>query len=305
VLLPLALLGLLGLHFYLIQRHGVAAPGRPVGDEGVKGNPYFPHHTFKEALVGVGVAVGLFAISWWNEAPLEALAEPSDTSYVPRPDWYFLGLFELLKLFDQREIGTFWIPTAFVIALILLPFVDRGKERHWKKRRLMTPVGIITCITIITLTVMGWRDNPNAKEQPAAPKAGEKLVIEGLTLPFPLGYTNLERRGYLMVRRLKCMDCHNHVEDEDDKDKPTLIYGHVNEEDDTITRLGDLEVDTVNDLVEALAEPPEGMPEFTSVSDQDRLAIGAFILRFQSDYGAALRAAREKKESGNSKKDGK
>ena len=309
VLLPLALLGLLGLHFYLIQRHGVAAPKLPVGDEGKKGLPYFPHHTFKEALVGVVVAGGLFALSWFYPAPLEALAEPSDTSYKPRPDWYFYGLFELLNIFkgDLKVVGTFWIPTGFVVALILLPFIDRGKHRDWKKRRLMTPIGLIVCATIVTLTVMGFIEKPEAKQTgpdgqpieapaPVPPKIGDREVIDGLTLQIPLGYTNLERRGYLLVRRHKCMDCHNHVVGEDDPDKTKLlrVYGHVNKEFDSVSRLPDLDIESINDVIDVLEDSPEEMPSFVNVPAQDKIAIGAFILRFQTDFLEAQKAKKGK-----------
>ena len=62
-------------------------------------------------MVGVVVATSLFALSWfYGKIPLEALAEPADTTYIPRPDWYFLGLFQLLKEFEDRPvIGAFWI----------------------------------------------------------------------------------------------------------------------------------------------------------------------------------------------------
>ena len=130
VLLPLALLGLFGLHMVLIQRHGVAPPGRPVGDPGEPGKPYFPHHTLKEALVGAVVAVVLFWLAAVYTAPLEAIAEPSETGYNPRPDWYFLGLFQLLKIFTGplESLGTFWLPTLFMVGLLALPFLDRGPE---------------------------------------------------------------------------------------------------------------------------------------------------------------------------------
>lgn len=293
VLLPIALLGVLGLHFYLIQRHGVAAPGREVGDEGTKGPAYFPHHTAKEALVGAVVALGLFAISYFYRAPLEAMAEPSDTSYVPRPDWYFLSLFELLKIFEtNREIGTFWIPIGFVVALMLLPFVDRGRQRHWAKRVLMTTVGIMVCLAIVVLTVMGWLDDPKRKKAAEPPRIdGDRKIIDELTLPIPEGqfYSDLERRGYLLVRRLKCTDCHLHTigEDNEDKSVPIRVFGTWNEDSKGNSRLSELELETPHDFNDVLDEPPEGMEGFKTVPIQDRLAIGAYLIRFRLDHEAA------------------
>ena len=60
--------------------------------------------------------------------PLEQLADPTDTSYIPRPEWYFLFLFQTLKLFKGplEVVGSVVLPGLAVLALILVPFIDRG-----------------------------------------------------------------------------------------------------------------------------------------------------------------------------------
>jgi len=281
VLLPLGLLGVLGLHLYLIQRHGVAAPGLEVGDEGHKGLPFFPHHTVKEALVGVLVAGVLFWLSATFRAPLEALAEPSDTSYQPRPDWYFLGLFELLKIFTtSRELGTFWVPAIFMTVLALLPFVDRGRHRHFRRRLVVVPLGAVACLTIAGLTLAGMLDvaDPSTAESAGAEsdeaETDARKAYDGPTLPFPLGYTNLERRGYLLVRRLKCIDCHACVVD-------GVTYGL---EQYDAPHLDDFASESIEEVAGQLEEPgSEDMPAFTNVSPADRLAVGAYVMRLNAD----------------------
>ena len=71
--------------------------------------------------------------------PLDGMADPSDATYVPRPEWYFLSLFQLLKYFPGRlePVATMVIPGAVVTLLALLPFLDRRPERHPGKRRLV------------------------------------------------------------------------------------------------------------------------------------------------------------------------
>ena len=71
--------------------------------------------------------------------PLEQLADPTDTTYIPRPEWYFLFLFQTLKLFDGplEVVGSVVLPGLAVLALILVPFIDRGKmvrvtRRTWR-----------------------------------------------------------------------------------------------------------------------------------------------------------------------------
>jgi ubiquinol-cytochrome c reductase cytochrome b subunit len=188
VLLPLALVALLAAHLALIQRHGVAAPGRPVGDEGEPGAPYFPHHVLREAIVGLLVAALLFGLAAAFRAPLEALAEPAETGYEPRPDWYFAGMFQLLKLFEGplESVGSIWLPTLLALALAALPFVDRGPQRSWRRRPLATAIGAAIALAIAGLTAVGIADAP---ANPA-------------TLRHPLDCDAIEKRGYLALRRL-------------------------------------------------------------------------------------------------------
>ena len=257
VVLPLALFGLLGLHLFLIQRHGIAPPGRPVGDPGEPGAPYFPDHVFKEAIVGLLVAVALFACAALIPAPLEALAEPSDTDYQPRPDWYFLGLFQLLKVFKGplEPIGSFWLPNALLAGAILLPFLDRNPQRHWRRRPVMTALGALVIAGAVGLTVAGGLDAPENKPTPR----------------HALGLTNAEREGYLLVRQLRCLDCHAHGKyggSEDYPDAPSLEeFDH--EVDDLAAIL--------EDPAETLGIEDTDMPDFAHIPLEQRRAIGLYL----------------------------
>ena len=72
--------------------------------------------------------------------PLDAIADPTDASYVPRPEWYFLSLFQLLKYFPGplEPLATMVIPGLVVALLFLLPFLDSRADRHPMKRPLVT-----------------------------------------------------------------------------------------------------------------------------------------------------------------------
>ena len=75
-----------------------------------KGVPFFPDILFKDAVVALIVFVILVALAYFVGAPLEARANPGDTTYTPRPEWYFLFLFQLLKYFEGpfEVVGTGW-----------------------------------------------------------------------------------------------------------------------------------------------------------------------------------------------------
>ena len=106
--------------------------------------------------------------------PLEELADPTDASYDPRPEWYFLFLFQLLKYFEGplEVVGTFVIPTVGFILLLLLPFLDRKEERtSLLKRPVALTVTCLSVVLIVLLTVLGAiapRLEPVPEQTPAA-----------------------------------------------------------------------------------------------------------------------------------------
>src|SRR4030067_3098439 len=101
-----------------------------------KGVLFFPNALFKDAIVSLIVFLALVALAALLGAPLEAHADPSDTSYTPRPEWYFMFLFQLLKYFPgQLEVvGVFVLPSLAILLLVALPFLDPGSRRHFSRR---------------------------------------------------------------------------------------------------------------------------------------------------------------------------
>ena len=78
------------------------------------------------------VFASLLAMAMLVRAPLDEVANPADASYVPRPEWYFLSLFQLLKYFPGplEPVATQVIPGLAIGFLALLPFLDRHPERR-------------------------------------------------------------------------------------------------------------------------------------------------------------------------------
>ncbi|MAE77257.1 MAG: quinol:cytochrome C oxidoreductase [Planctomycetes bacterium] len=255
LVLPAALIGLLVLHLYLIQRHGIAPTRTRTDDAGEPGKPYHPYHTLKEALVAI-LAVGLvFFLAWRVGAGLEAEADPADLDYDPRPDWYFYAPFQLLKLFkgENEVIGAFWIPAGLGALLALLPFLDRNKERVARKRPIAVACGILFALATIGLTVVGMTDRPTHFATP----------------PHPLGATKQLREGYDLVRRGRCFSCHQVVID-------GVTYGQLGEHDEA-PPLQETEYEP-EDLADFLEDTGmDNMPSFPLFSAAQRLAIGRYL----------------------------
>ncbi len=109
---------------------------------------------------------------------------------MPRPEWYFFFLFELLKIFKGQNalmpviMATFIIPNILMILLIITPFIDRGPERRIQKRPIALISGIAVIVFLAYLTNVGASSNegvgaeglPITVDNPTA-KAGEALFL--------------------------------------------------------------------------------------------------------------------------------
>ncbi len=147
LLLPPATGLLIAFHVYLVRRHGVAPTP---GDEAKSKKSFFPEQVFKDTVaVFIAFAI-LFVMAVAVRVPLERMADPTDTSYIPRPEWYFLFLFQMLKVFDGplEVVGTVVLPTIAILALILTPFIDRGRVVRVRQRTL--------AFGIVILAGLGW-----------------------------------------------------------------------------------------------------------------------------------------------------
>jgi mono/diheme cytochrome c family protein len=136
-----------------------------------KGVPFFPNILFKDAVLSLIVFLILIALAYFVGAPLEARADPGDATYTPRPEWYFMFLFQLLKYFpgNLEVIGVVLLPTVVIIVLFLLPFIDRSPRRYFLNRPIVTGLTTLAIVAIVFLTVQALREAP----PPAAAEQGD------------------------------------------------------------------------------------------------------------------------------------
>jgi mono/diheme cytochrome c family protein len=139
-----------------------------------KGVPFFPDIIFKDAVITLLIFLILVALAYFLGAPLEARADPADTNYTPRPEWYFLFLFQLLKYFpgNLEVIGVVVLPTLVVLVLFALPFLDRSRNRHFSKRPLIIGGTILIMAGGIILTILSVIEAP----PPAQASTGDETA---------------------------------------------------------------------------------------------------------------------------------
>jgi hypothetical protein len=123
-----------------------------------KGKPFFPYAVMKDSVMALIVVLVIVVMSLVLGAEQGPKADPTTTTYVPRPEWYFFFLFELLRVLKPPELvplATIGIPTLCLVALLLLPFYDRNPERRPERRPIATTAGILTIVAMAFLTFLG------------------------------------------------------------------------------------------------------------------------------------------------------
>jgi ubiquinol-cytochrome c reductase cytochrome b subunit len=188
IFLPAALVLLIVLHLFLMRRHGISGPVRPrVGTP----SAFFPSQAARDVTMVLIVTIVLAAYAWHGAPALEGPADPTDASYIPRPEWYFLGLFQLLKYFPGKweVVGAMVVPGIAAAFLALLPWIDRGPDRDPLKRRAIMSAVAIGFASVAALTTLGWRDTPSS----AASRDS---------------WTLREIGGRLYAQKLNCTRCH-------------------------------------------------------------------------------------------------
>jgi len=156
-----------------------------------KGKPFFPYAIMKDSVMFLVVAAVLITMSLVLGAEMGPKADPTTTTYTPRPEWYFFFLFELLRVLKPPAlvpIATVGIPTICMVLLLALPFYDRGAERIPWKRPIATITGILIIIAMAKLTLLGA-------------SAGSPSEIELATKP-------RYEQGKAIVAESGCLACH-------------------------------------------------------------------------------------------------
>src|ERR671916_2969544 len=123
-----------------------------------QGKPFFPYAVAKDSFMAVFVLAVIILMAVLFGAELGPKADPTTTTYTPRPEWYFFFLFELLRIVKPPElvfIATVGIPTICLVLLLLLPFIDRGPERHPLRRPVAMVAAAATVAAMAYLTVLG------------------------------------------------------------------------------------------------------------------------------------------------------
>jgi ubiquinol-cytochrome c reductase cytochrome b subunit len=157
IFLPSLLIALMVIHFHFLRHRGLSGPMFD-DDTDRRTISFFPQLVNRWLIMFLTVTVVLGLISWYWPAPLGDPADPTDSSFVPRPEWWVLHLNQLATIFKGplMVIGTIIIPAGLIALFIGLPFIDTSPDRHPIRRKKVILVAIVIAIVFLGLTVMGY-----------------------------------------------------------------------------------------------------------------------------------------------------
>jgi quinol-cytochrome oxidoreductase complex cytochrome b subunit len=123
-----------------------------------KGKSFFPYTVLHDSVMAIITMVVIITMAVVLGAEIGPKADPTTTTYVPRPEWYFFFAFELLRVIKPPELvflAAVGIPTICMALLVLLPFFDLGAERHPLRRPVAMTAMFVTIAGMAYLTIEG------------------------------------------------------------------------------------------------------------------------------------------------------
>ncbi|MGZ5325328.1 MAG: c-type cytochrome [Solirubrobacterales bacterium] len=211
-----------------------------------KGKPFFPYAILKDSTMALIVVAVIILMSLVLGAEQGPKADPTTTTYVPRPEWYFFFLFELLRVIKPPALvplATVGIPTIAMILLLLLPFYDRNPERRPERRPIATTAGIMTIIAMAYLTFLG--------ASAGSPTEIDMVVSEEL------------QPGKEVTAQSGCLACHKLGENGNDGPGPEL------------TEIGQRVPREA--IIRSLQVGPDVMPSYSSLPPQELNELADFL----------------------------
>jgi len=266
--LPATLLIGVGIHLFMVIRQGIAAaprrkpivedvPGEAQKDRYAReyaaekrgGHPFY-RSLLKDAIIAAVFMAIVATLAIAVGAPLEAQANPNAVGYVPRPEWYFLDMFQMLWYVSgpAEPLVVFLAGTLGFVVFLLLPFLDRGRERHPARRPIATFLGVAVVVGVVAMTALGALS--------PVPSTDATVQVDTATL------TDAQKAGLKVYQVEGCSSCH-------------MLSGRGGTAGPDLTTVaGRL---TGPQIEQQILKPRDKMPLYTDISPDDMAGLLDFL----------------------------
>ncbi len=177
-LIPAGIFAFVGAHVYLFRKAGSAGPiSEDPYEPKQKSEQFYPKQVIMDIVFATILVGALGLLSYLSPVELGPKANPADTQFLPRPEWYYLPIFQWLKYWSGAYaiVGIVVIPGIVAGFLVALPFMDKSLERRpWKR-----PIASFSFATILCgLIFLGWQSGHEDGADAAVAKQLAKQATE-------------------------------------------------------------------------------------------------------------------------------
>jgi ubiquinol-cytochrome c reductase cytochrome b subunit len=266
--IPALIIAFIGIHLFLVLRHGISeppTPGKPVDPKTYRkeyeellqksGHPFWPHGAWRDVVFGTGLLIAIALLALFIGPPaLDHAPDPSVLQADPKPDWYLLWYFAVLALIPPRaESAVMILAPAFIgILLLMAPILRHSGERAASRRPWSIAIVMLTVTMIGSLWIAGARSpwSPNFDAQPLP-----QNVIGATSGPVFDGAKTFHDKA--------CLNCH-------------LIDGYGGRRGPDLSRIGSLL--KKDDLIIRIVNGGTNMPAFgSSLTPREMDDLVAFL----------------------------
>jgi ubiquinol-cytochrome c reductase cytochrome b subunit len=266
--LPATVLLFVGAHLFMVIRQGIAAPprrkaiieeipgesqedryAREYAAEKQAGHPFY-RALLKDAIIAAIVMAVVAILAIAVGAPLEAQANPNAVGYVPRPEWYFLDMFQALWYVSgpAEPLIIFAAGTIGFLVFLLVPFLDRNRERHYRRRPIAITLATLVVVGVLALTVQGA----------LAPVSSTDTAVQVDTTAL----TPAQMAGLKVYQVEGCASCH-------------MLSGRGGTAGPNLTTVGSRL--TGPEIQGQVLKPRDKMPPYTDISPEDMTSLLDFL----------------------------
>jgi ubiquinol-cytochrome c reductase cytochrome b subunit len=225
LILPAILFAFVAIHIYLFRKAGAAGPIEedPV-EPTLPPESFYPKQVLMDLVFSLLLVAGLGLLSYFVPATLGPRANPASTTFIARPEWYYLPFFEWLKFWEGpgTVFGVVIAPALLALLFFLLPFLDRGLERRpWRRPIPLLAVSIVLCGMVYLGFLSHYQDMHNpivrdqlkqqAKQEAAYTKAPFQPFVQSpgaINLLAPATFNPAVAHGKALFAQNGCSGCH-------------------------------------------------------------------------------------------------